>query len=111
MGQHILCKDCKYLIWYKWWWPYIMGSVEVEAREECDHPKNHEISHNAVTGERYIGDCKRSPQLINKNMDCGWFRPGKHKDNYGGEMSPADRESYRKHEILMSAPRRWWPFW
>jgi hypothetical protein len=110
-----LCKDCRWLIWYKWWWPYFMGIAEIELREECDNRNNQKIFHDAVTGE---DSCpfgwKRSPHTINEKGNCKWFERGRHEYNMYGEMKPVEESKLAEYRAQsqrsMRRAKRWWPF-
>jgi hypothetical protein len=110
----VLCKDCKHLIWYTWWWPYI--GIETEEVQECDHPKNYKRWRDVVTGEYQVEDCpSKSPDSINKGGKCGWFEPGKHEENFEGKMSEEYKKSLRVYYGERDTPERsihpWWKFW
>jgi hypothetical protein len=109
--KEILCKNCKHLIWYRWWFPH-MGII-VEEKQECDHPKNKDIFKDAVTGKHIDIGYKESPQIINEKRNCKWFESGKHKSNLDGKMSVEDKARAEKYQESMTRSRRrsWWPFW
>ena len=109
-----LCKDCKHLMWYKWWWPYFMGIAKIEYREECDHPKNHKRFHDAITGEDSCAfGWLRSPHSVNEKGNCKWYEPGRHERNFNGEMSPEDKRKLDEYHAESNRPRRrkWLGLW
>jgi hypothetical protein len=92
--------------------------VNLEEKQECDHPSNHEIFHDPVTGEDIVCDfdITKSVGQLNGTGNCKWFKGGKHKANLGGRMSDDDKEKLRVYQEMETKGweyrfRPWWKFW
>ena len=109
----ILCKDCKFLVWYQWSFPYGMD-MEICTTQECYNKNNGEL--DPVTGEivqitKSVGQSvatMKYPSELNKDCDCSWFEAGRHKRNCGGDFEPGrtPKEEHPYFYAVQNTPKK-----